>query len=711
MNNLLLEIGTEEIPAGYIEASLAALSSLLKDGLGEARVKHDSIRTFGTPRRLAAMIENVADKQESVATDVVGPPERIGFDERGRATVAAEKFAAKVGVSVRKLGRTTTEKGTYLCATTTKRGLSTRKVLKQVLPDVIRAIPFPKTMRWSDLEVSFARPIQSILALLGPDVIPFDLGGIKSGRYTFGHRFMHPDRIRISTADDYVASLNAGYVLADISERKRKIEEDVGKAAAELGASALADDELTNTVTNLVEYPVVAVGKIDSAYLGLPREILIMAMREHQKYFAVVNEEDHLEPYFIAVTNTRARDMEAVAKGHERVLRARLDDAQFFYRSDLEKPLEALTYQLQGVLFQAELGSMYEKVERIGKLSAFLVDATAQSAQNRTRSEAKRGAQDMGAELSVLREQVSRAAQLCKADLVTEVVTEFPKLQGTMGRVYASKAGEADVVAQAIEEHYRPAYSGGPLPSSDAGAILATADKLDSICGCFKVGIVPTGTSDPYALRRQGIGVIQIMLQRNFTFSLGETVEKSLELYPVEGEAETADRVCGFLESRMAHLLVEEGFSRDVVNAVIASSSDNIPNVWKRVRALEQLKAKPGFEHLAVSFKRVVNILKQAGDLEAAPADVTVDLLQHESELNLHDAYRRVSQSVSEKLNAGRFDEALLEVAGIRGAVDRFFDDVMVMTDEEDLRTNRLLMLKQIADLFRAFADFSQIST
>lgn len=711
MNNLILEIGTEEIPAGYIEPSLKALSLLLRQKLTEARVKHGSVRTFGTPRRLAVMVENVVDKQESLTTEIVGPPEKIGFDEKGKATIAAEKFADKAGVPVRKLSVKSTKKGTYLCAIKTEPGLSTKTLLKTILPDTVKSIPFPKTMRWSDLEISFARPIQSILALLGPDVISFTLGGIRSGRYTFGHRFMCPGRIGISAADNYIDSLNTGYVLADISERKKKIEKEITKAAADLGGAVLADDELMDIVTNLVEYPVIAVGKIDRLFLELPREILITAMREHQKYFAVVDKENDLMPFFIVVTNTRAADMKLVARGHERVLRARLDDAQFFYKSDLRKPFEDFTDQLKGVLFRSDLGSMYEKVVRVQKLSEFLVNSIAQSPYNRYPPETVKPDSDAMERFSDLGRHVSRAAFLCKTDLVSKVVTEFPKLQGIMGRVYASIAGEADAVANAIEEYYRPTYSGGPLPSTKVAAILSIADKIDSICGCFGIGLMPTGASDPYALRRQGIGVIQIMLDRNFTFRLKGMIEKSLELYDIKTEAETADRVYGFLKNRMAHLLAEEGFSKDVITAVIDISADHIPNVSKRVHALEKLKAEPDFEPLAVSFKRVVNILKQADYLETGIVDIKENLFQHKSESKLYDTYKVVNKSVSENLNRGRFDKALLDIAAMRDSIDAFFADVMVMTDQADLRINRLSILRHIADLFGLFADFSKIST
>ena len=690
MNNLLLEIGTEEIPASYIEPALNALSSLLLQKLTEARIEHGDARTFGTPRRLTVEIADVAKRQKPLAIEVIGPPERVGFDEYGNPTVAAEKFAEKVGISVNSLEIKETKKGFYLCARKTDHGLAARTLLKSILPEAIIKIPFPKTMRWADLGLEFARPIHSILALLGKNIIPFALGNIKSGRYTFGHSFMHPGRIKVTDPDDYIEALHSVYVVVDPEERKRNIKEKISKAAKSLGGRVLPDSELVDIVTNLVEYPAVAAGKFDTKFLDLPDEVLITSMREHQKYFAVIDEKNNLMPCFIAVNNTPAKDMSLVAKGHERVLRARLEDAQFFYRSDLEISFDGWIEKLKGVLFQARLGSMYEKVGRTCKIAEFLADAAEYD--------------------SDLKKHLLRAAWLCKADLVSHVVVEFPKLQGVMGRVYALLAGESDIVASAIEEHYRPNYSGGPLPETITGALLGISDKIDSICGCFSIGFIPTGASDPYALRRQGIGIVQIMLEKGFSFSLGKMIEKSLEFFGKGQEnRETAGRVYDFLKDRIAHLLAEEGFSKDVISAIVSVSADHVPNVRNRVRALEKLKAEPDFESLAIAFKRVVNIIKKAGHFETK--DVDENLFQDECESSLFASYKEVKKKVYYDLDKGLFDQALLDMALLRDSIDAFFDGVMVMTEDADIRCNRLALLKHIADLFETFADFSKIST
>ena len=691
-HNLLLEIGTEEIPADYIEPALNALSTLLLKRLTEARIEHGDAEIFGTPRRLAIKVADVAGRQRPLTTDVTGPPAKVGFDENGMPTIAAKRFAEKVKVAVNSLTTIETEKGSYLCARRTEHGNDTRSILKGILPDLVLSIPFPKKMKWADLSIEFARPIHSILALFGDKVIPFVLGNVKSGKYIFGHSFMHPGRIRLSNPDEYVEALRLAHVLVDMEERKKEIVSGIDKAAMEQGGRVLQDDGLVDIVNNLVEYPAIVAGSFDKAFLEIPQEVLITAMREHQKYFAVIDEKNNLMPFFIAVNNTPAKDMALVARGHERVLRARLEDAQFFYRSDLEKSLEDLAEKLKGVLFQARLGSVYEKVIRVRELAEFLADAAGFSPD--------------------VKKDVSRAAFLCKADLVSQIVIEFPKLQGIMGRVYAAAAGESDTAASAIEEHYRPAYSGGPLPKTDAGAVLSIADKIDTICGCFSIDLIPTGTADPYALRRQGIGVIQIMLDKGFSFSLSGMIAKSMELFG-DGNArdikEKTEMIYNFLLSRIANLLSEEGFSKDVIAAVIAVSADNMPNVWNRVRALEQLKTEPGFEQLAVVFKRVVNIIKKADHFETKEVDE--DLFQDECERVLFSAYNEVKKKVTDSLEKGFFDQAMLYIASLRDSVDAFFDGVLVMAEDVRIRNNRLALLKHIADLFGLFADFSKIST
>lgn len=703
MDTLLLEIGTEEIPAGYIKPALRSLAAILQKEMTAARIEHGAAKIYGTPRRLTVKIEKVAPKQLPLKTELIGPPARIGIDESGNPTMAAEKFAQKAGVKVDKLRIKDTKKGAYLCALKQERGLATRTLLKDILPKAVLATPFPKTMRWADLDIAFARPIQSILALLGSRVIQFKLGSINAGRYSYGHFFMHPGKIKIDSADDYIKKLTDARVVVDLDVRRQAVEEEITKAAKKVRGSILPDEELVDIVNNLVEYPVAVVGKFDDIFLELPDEVLITAMREHQKYFAVIDTSNNLLPHFIAVNNTIARDMKLVAKGHERVLRARLADAQFFYQSDLEVSNDTRVEKLKGVLFQAQLGTMYDKTQRIAQIGKFIAKVV-----------------DVGLpgekQENELRTQVSRAAKLCKTDLVSQVVGEFPKLQGVMGRVYATIAGEPSTVSAAIEEHYRPTYSGGPLPDTIVGSVLSLADKIDSICGCFSAGLIPTGASDPYALRRQGIGIIQIMNEKGFSFSLNKLIRKSLQQFDLKESAELnalTQKVYTFLKNRIIQLLADQGYAKDAIAAVVEASIDDVSNIWSRLEALESLKAKPDFEPLAVAFKRVGNIIRKSGrpETRGRPGEVQENLFEHESESALLAAFKKVEKGVSDAMEKGLFEKALLDIATLRGPVDAFFDGVMVLAEDTNVRRNRLALLEHIASLFGKFADFSKLST
>jgi len=693
MNRLLVEIGTEEIPAGYIVPALESFSSILRKKMADARISHGEINIYGTPRRLTIIIDDVAEKQASLSVEMMGPPERIAMDDNGNLTVPGQKFAEKINVSPKQLKVKETEKGRYLYAVKTERGIATRAFLKQILPEVILSISFPKTMRWASLKIQFARPIHSIVALLGQNMISFQVGNVKSGRSTFGHRFMAPKRIKLASPDQYLELLSAAFVIADIDRRKEMLVAQMNTAVDRIHGQVIPDDDLVDTVANLIEYPAAVVGRFDNEFLELPREILITAMRVHQKYFAVEDSQGNLMPYFVAVNNTKANDMDLVTKGHERVLRARLADAQFFFNTDLKNTLDEKKEKLKSVLFQADLGSMYDKISRIESLVSFL--ASIQKLDEKQTIDA------------------SRAAGLCKADLVSHAVVEFPKLQGIMGRVYAHKQNEPDRVGFAIEEHYRPTFAGGRLPETIEGAVLSVADKIDSICGCFSINLIPTGASDPYALRRQANGIILIALKYKFSFTLNGLIEKSLQLFDNCNSTETGiltDKIFDFLKGRMAHLLEGEGVSKDAVAAVLSVSTDNVPTIWKKAQALQHLKSEPDFEILATAFKRVVNIIKKADAAETVSQTVDESLFEHDSESSLLNIYKEVNSRVVGHIESGNIDNAFSEIASMRETVDQFFDDVMVMAEDMDIRRNRLALLGQVSGLFERLADFSKIS-
>ena len=691
MNTLLIEIGSEEIPAGYIIPALDAFKEKILSALDKSRIDHGKAHTLGTPRRLALMIENVADMQNAKTSTLTGPPERVGFDENGNPTIAAEKFASKAGVAVDQLKVEETPKGRYLAAVIEEKCESSVSILESILEKEILSIPFPKRMRWGDLSISFARPIISLVGLLGEKILDFKVGNVKSSSYIRGHQFMHPGKQKIESADKYVEIAEAAGVIPDIEKRKAMLTKAIESCAKERHSKILKDDELINIVTNLVESPFPVVGKFDDEFLEVPDEVLITAMREHQKYFALVDEKGNLKPLFIAVNNTRAKDMALVARGHEKVLRARLSDAKFFYEVDLQSSLDEFAQKLKNVTFQEKLGTVYDKILRIGSLVEYLAEESPYD------------------DKKTLKLKVTRAAQICKSDLVSQVVIEFTKLQGIIGRAYALKSEEKEDVAFAIEQHYRPVYSGGKLPENPTACLLSIADKMDTICGCFSVGLIPTGGADPYALRRQGIGIIQIMLAENLVFSLTSMIDKGIEIFVDDAakKEEISLKIIEFFKNRMVNILTDAGFSKEAVNSAFWASFDNIPDVVLRVKALDSLRKEPDFEPLSITFKRVENIIKKAKVKEGLSVDES--LFEDRCEKELFSSVNKARQVVEGLIQEGNYGKALSHIATLRSKVDTFFEDVMVMAEDTKLRQNRIALLSSVSGLFKNIADFSMI--
>ncbi len=691
MNTLLIEIGCEEIPAGYIVPALTVFKNKILAALTKERIDHGEAKILGTPRRLTLMVANVADTQKSKTSTLSGPPEKVGFDAKGKPTIAAQKFAEKAGIDVEKIIVADTDRGRYLTAVVEESCESSAAILEQMMTKQILAIPFPKSMRWGSLSISFARPIISLVGLLGNRVLQFTVGNINSSNQIFGHRFMSPEPVTIETADAYEALVESTNVIVDFDKRKQMLVDEIQALAKEHESQILDDPDLVDIVANLVEYPYPVVGRFDDEFLEVPDEVLITAMREHQKYFALVDEKNRLKPLFIAVNNTKAKNMNLVARGHEKVLRARLSDAKFFYEVDCESSLDAFAQKLKNVTFQAKLGSVYEKTRRI----AVLVDYLAQNSSY--------------ADRDALKTKLARAAKICKADLVSQVVIEFTKLQGLIGRAYAIKAGEDPEVADAIEQHYRPIQSGGKLPENPTAVLLAIADKLDTICGCFSVDLIPTGGADPYALRRLGIGIIQIIQAENLVFSLTSLIEKGLDRFvsDTSKKKDVVQQVKRFLKNRMVNIMTDQGFSKEAVNSALAASFDNIPDVHLRVKALDNLRKEADFEPLAVTFKRVENIQKKAGYTKALEVDIA--LFEHAAETNLFEAWKTVASTVESLIEKGDYNGALEEIASLRPAVDSLFDDVMVFADDEAIKNNRIALLASVSGLFKNIADFSII--
>jgi len=687
MKELLLEIGTEEIPAGFIPSALADMESLARKELESQRIDFEGLETLGTPRRLVLVIKSVAEQQNNVEMRKVGPSKQAAFDAKGKPTQAALGFAKNQGVSVDSLKIVQTEKGEYVCAVKEEAGKPTLDLLVPLLPKLILSIPFQKSMRWADLSVRFARPIHWILALFGGTVIPFEVGNVQSGDVTFGHRFMHPDPFRVDSFKTYLEKTRESFVMVDPAERRRKIEEEMLREATAFSGKILKDEELLNEVTFLVEYPVVLRGHFEEKFLSLPQDVLVHSMKEHQRYFPVVNAEGRLLPSFLCVSNIAPRDQSVVIKGNEKVLRARLSDAAYFFQEDLKVPLEKRVNELKKVVFQAKLGTSFEKMERFRHLALWIIDQI-----------------DPG-----LRALVDRTAFLCKADLVTGMVGEFPKLQGVVGREYAHRMGERPEVAESIYEHYWPTFAGDRLPTRPIGDAVSMADRLDTIVGCFGVGLIPTGTADPFGLRRHALAIIRIILEKKYSLSLVELIDESEKLLKHKMKRPMSDvkqEVLDFFRTRYQYFLLDRGYPFDVIDAVFSTGVDELLDVQGRVEALAEAKGWKDFESIVIASKRAINILKGA-----SPAEKMNPALFHEpAEKNLYQAFITTRETVETRLKKRDYRAALLEMTRLKVPVDQFFDGVMVMVEDQTIRENRLALLDQIGQVCGRIADFSKLT-
>jgi len=687
---LLFEIGTEEIPSDYLDNALAAFKNLAETSLKEHRLGGaENLRVFGTPRRLVLVGSAVGEKQEDTVQELVGPPKRAAYDDQGKPTKAALGFAQKQGVSVDQLGILDTPKGEYLFIKRKTPGRPTIEVLSKLLPKLVGDIPWPKSMRWGSESFSFVRPIHWILALFKGEVIPMEIAGIKSGNTTRGHRFMAPEEAVVENFSDFEEKLKARYVLIDRSERAGNIEQGALTAAKPFSGLPMIDPELLDTVTNMVEYPSTLCGGFDPAFLDIPAPVLITAMKKHQKYFAVLDSAGRLMPKFVAVNNTVPREEAVVRKGHERVLRARLSDASFFFREDRKKPLETRVEELKGVIYQARLGTSYAKVQRFSRVAEFLA----------------------GKALPDKLDQVKLAAKLSKCDLVTNMVTEFPELQGVMGMEYARLDGHPEEVCLAIGEHYLPARAGDDLPSTEVGAIVGIADRMDTIVGFFAIGSEPTGAADPFALRRHALAVLRILEQRDWDISLQALIMESISILadgiPFDREI-TFSKVRDFFRERYKQMMLRSEYPSDLIEAVISVEFDHIGNLRARCDQMRDfIREFKDFEPLVLTFKRVTNILKNQ---PAVPA-VDPSLFREQCESGLLQAYRSVENDIERLMQEKSYVEALNLMAGLKGPVDAFFEGVEILTKEsESLKNNRVALLQELSRLFLKVADFSKFS-
>lgn len=681
--DLLLEIGTEEIPAHAMPNLLREMKHLAGEMLTEQRISYDEIRTLGTPRRMALIVTGAAERQADVNTETRGPAISIAFDADGNPTKAGAGFARGQHIAPAALIR----RDGYVYAAVYETGAPTAEILKELLPALIRAIPLPNSMRWGDLDFRFIRPIRWIVALYGTDVVPFTLAEVTSGNRSRGHRTLAPEDFAIPAAADYEKACEAAYIIVDPVRRRAMISEQIAAAAKACGGTAEITPDLLEEVLYLVEYPTALSGSFEEKYLALPAEAVITPMRDHQRYFPVKAADGSLLPVFITVRNGGREYLDVVAHGNERVLRARLADAQFFFDEDRKKSLAEHREKLHTVVFQQGLGSMYEKTERLAQLAASVVeDMTAGD----------------DAAYETMAADARRAAELSKADLVTGMVTEFTELQGIMGREYALLDGEKPEVARAIDEQYMPRFAGDALPESDLGFALSVADKIDNIVGTFSRGKIPTGSQDPFGLRRQALGLVNMLILHESGILLSDLVDEACDLYDLDDAARSKMQVdvAEFIRLRLKNVLTERGVRYDVQEAVL-SDVDAVADVPVRAAYVERLLAADDAAAIVQSFVRVGNIARSAstGAVDSA-------LFAADEERILLAAY----ETAVELRASGSDDDGTLAVERrLAAAIAAFFDAVMVMDQDERIKENRLSLLKSIDDYLLETADFSKI--
>ena len=681
--DLLFELCTEELPPRTLPALSSALTAGITKGIDDLGLPHGKVHGFATPRRLAVWIEKLAEHQPDRQVERRGPPLANAFDAQGAATQAATAFAKSCGVAVGELSKLTTEKGAWLQFRGTEHGAATTALLKDILTQAIAALPIAKRMRWGAHSAEFVRPVHSVVLLYGDEVVPIELLGLQSGRITSGHRFHHLKPISLKSAKGYEAKLRRAKVIADFAKRRETIRSGVIAAAAQVGGSALIDDALLDEVTALVEWPVPLTGQFEQRFLSLPREVVIATVQDHQRYFAVQGPDGKLSGWFVTVSNIESRDPSKVREGNERVVRPRLSDAAFFWEQDRKISLQAHAARLAGVIFQAKLGSYAEKTARVTRL-----------------------AQLIGSHIGA-GPDLAQAAELAKADLMTAMVGEFPELQGTMGRYYAEAQGLPRDVSVAIEEHYRPRFAGDALPSTKIGQALSLADKIDTLVGIFAIEQRPTGTKDPFGLRRAALGVLRILLDARLELDLLEVLAAAAAAQPVQ-RAGVVDEVYDFIAERLRGVLLEEpGTTPEMLDAVLANRPRSPLDAVTRLAALKEFLLLPDAVVLAGINKRIANILKKT----QVSRDWVVDAqaLSEEAELGLHRALTKLRDPVLDATRERRYADSLQALVGLRAPVNEFFDRVMVMDENTAKRNNRLALLRDVLVLLGGVADLSRL--
>lgn len=679
---LLLEIGTEEVPAHVMPGILSQLKENAAKTFEELRIEYKNIKTLGTPRRSALLVEGLAEQQADLSKENRGPAVNIAFDADGNPTKAAQGFARGQGVKPEEL----VTKDGYVYAMVHEKGGQTVDLLGETLKGLVDGLNFPNNMHWADLDYKFIRPLRWLVALYGQEVIDFEVANVKSGRTSRGHRFLSEGDFEIANAEDYVEACRKAFIIVDQNERCEMIRQQIAEVAAANGGQAEVNEDLLEEVLYLVEYPTALCGKFDEKYLALPAEAVITPMRDHQRYFPVLKD-GRLLPLFITIRNGGKEHLETVQHGNERVLRARLEDAQFFFDEDRKKTLEQHGEKLKTVVFQDGLGTIYDKALRLEVLAGYIADAIGANEQDK--------------------KDAVRAAKLAKADLVTGMVTEFTELQGVMGREYALLDGETKAVAQAIDEHYMPRFAGDSQPASVAGRIVSLADKIDTIVGTFSRGLIPTGSQDPFALRRQALGVVNMLKEAQYHISLRQLVAKAMELLKIADagqQTKLQNDVADFMKLRLKNVLADAGIRYDVVDAVFVTV-DDIYGVFLRAQAVNEA-VKQDMEKTIQAFVRTGNIARKAEDVQAA---VEADILAEQVEKDLYKAYEVAASKVEKEIATQDYAGAIATLSQLAAPIDAFFDGVMVMDKDEKIKNNRLGLLKLVDNLICQVADFSKI--
>ena len=690
-NDLLIEIGTEELPPAALTRLADAFRQGVQDQLDQRGLNSDCIETFATPRRLALLIRNLPAAQPDQEVLRRGPAVKAAFGADGAPSKAAQGFARSCGAEVSDLQREQTAKGEWLVFHSVNKGLPIAELVAPMVEHSLSRLPIPKRMRWGDRDEEFVRPVHWVCVLFGSEVIPARILGIEATGSTYGHRFHHPESIAIGRAADYAAVLREqGRVEPDFARRRDRVRTLVEEAAASVQCTVSIDAALLDEVTALCEWPAPIMGSFDERFLEVPPEALIETMQKNQKYFPVFGPDGELKPRFIAISNIESKDPEQVRKGNERVIRPRFADAAFFWHQDLKQPLEAYQARLEQVIFQKDLGTLAEKTERVAGIAVHIADALGNDAG-----------------------EARRAARLAKCDLMTQMIFEFASLQGIMGRYYAQRSGESDCVAQAMEEQYLPRHAGDRLPRSDCGLAVALADRLDSMVGIFAIGQRPTGVKDPYGLRRAAIGTLRILIETPLPLDLRDLLQVAagqLRGKVAAADAAVAD-VLQYVMERLKGYYQDQGIGADSVAAVLATGVTIPSDIDRRIRAVEAFRALPEAAALAAANKRIGNILKKAGD-EAPQGISKVDSSQlaEQAEIELNRRIIELADRVAPLKQAQDYEAVLVELAQLRPEVDAFFDQVMVMADDKALRTNRLQLLHSLQALFVDVADISHLA-